>query len=252
MFLIMVPPSWFFPHRSIRTTEFGTVPYRPGTLQPRRPLPLTEDITTAKDITCVLNLDETESSNEGRNKEVKKEEGTMDKGDKKSATSSSSSSSVNNNNNNNNNNNDGSDVSTRLKDMLMNWTEPDNPPGDCTSSYCTSSCTPSSLTVLLSCILLLFLIYTNSLFIFFPCTTVLPCNHYLNTLIDRPGMEVHTDASAKGPRLGINELKDCSDNNEIDYSNHPILERCPWLVRVRMIETALIQDLVDQQQAQVQ
>ena len=65
-------------------------------------------------------------------------------------------------------------------------------------------------------------------------------------------MEVHTDASAKGPRLGINELKDCSDNNEIDYSNHPILERCPWLVRVRMIETALIQDLVDQQQAQVQ
>ena len=156
MFVIMVLPSSFFPHRSMCTTEFGTVPYRTGPLQPRRPLPLTEDITAAKDITCVLNLDETESSIEGRNKEVKKEEGTVDNGNKKSTPSSSSV-----------NNNDGSDVLIRLKDMLMNWTEPDNPPGYSTSSYCTSSYTPSSLTVLLSCILLHFLTYTNPFFIFF-------------------------------------------------------------------------------------
>ena len=52
-------------------------------------------------------------------------------------------------------------------------------------------------------------------------------------------------SAAKGAGLG-------AQDNEIDFANHPMLERCPWLVRVRMIETALVQDLVDQQQTQVQ
>ena len=86
----------------------------------------------AEDITCVLNLGETEGSREGPNKEVSKDEGTVEKERKSSSSSSSSSSSINNsnNNNNNNNNNNGSDLSTCLRDMLMNWTEPGDQSGN--------------------------------------------------------------------------------------------------------------------------
>ena len=73
------------------------------------------------------------------------------------------------------------------------------------------------------------------------------------TLVYQPGeIAFDDDTSAKGPGLGAEEKIDHSVNDGIDYSNHPMLERCPWLVRVRMIETALVQDLLDRQQTQTQ
>ena len=62
---------------------------------------------------------------------------------------------------------------------------------------------------------------------------------------------MHTGSSAKGLGLDIEPKIDCVEKQN-DYSNHPVLRRCPWLVRVRMIETALVQDLLDRQQAQMQ